>query len=340
MTQGDPTSGNSPQITRLPIRPAQNTPRSKPIAFVHVDLDNLWALAECYGFDVEPAQENFLYADALPRLRALLDDVGLPATFFALGRDARDQNNKQQLAAAAAAGHALANHSDSHPLDFRHLDEAAIEREVARAEQALADIVGKPSAGFRAPGYGRSPALLRVLVRRGYRYDSSLMPSPFGPVLRLLDWRLRRRTPRGHAVRKTQFPQVSDTLNPRAPHSIRMPGGGSILEIPTAVSPLLRLPFQASVCMILGRPYFEVNLAACTARRVPFVFLMHLADIADFRALDHRFFRGNAFFEGSAAAKTAMLRGFLERLAGTCRVLLTEDWLDQFEPPPDSPPVP
>ncbi|MCX7718893.1 MAG: polysaccharide deacetylase family protein [Candidatus Sumerlaeaceae bacterium] len=305
-----------------------------------MDLDNLWALAECYGFDVEPAQGNFLYSDAFPRLRALLDDVGVPATFFALGRDARDQNNRRQLAAVAAAGHALANHSDSHSLDFRHLNEAALEREVALAEQSLADIVGKPPVGFRAPGYGRSPGLLRVLVRRGYRYDSSLMPSPFGPVLRLLDWRLRRRTPRGRVIRKAQFPRVSDTWNPRAPHPVRMPDGGSILEIPTAVSPLLRLPFQASVCMILGRAYFEVNLAASIARRVPFVFLMHLADIADFRALDHPFFRGNTFFEGSAAAKTATLRHFLERLASTCRVLLTEDWLGQFEPPPDSPPVP
>jgi len=328
MTDGPKSPGNCPHDA-LPPPSDRAHRRGKPTAFVHVDLDNLWALADCYGFDIAPGEENFLYSETLPRLRALLDQIGVPATFFVLGRDATDPDNKRQLAALGSAGHALANHSYSHALNFRHLDETATEQEVARAEELIAQITGKRPAGFRAPGYGRSPALLSVLVRRGYHYDSSLMPSPFGPVLRLLDWRLRRHTPRGRTIRKTQFPLIADTLHPRAPHRVCVPGGGSLVEIPAAVSPLLRLPFQASVCMALGRTYFEIHLAASVARRTPFIFLIHLADIAEFRALDHPFFRSNAFFGGSGASKAATLRLYLERLASTCRVVLTEDWLSE-----------
>ena len=42
----------------------------------------------------------------------------------------------------------------------------------------LQALTGARPVGFRAPGYTLSPALIEAVTARGYRYDSSLLPSP------------------------------------------------------------------------------------------------------------------------------------------------------------------
>jgi hypothetical protein len=303
---------------------------TRPKAFVHVDLDNLWAIADCYGVRLTPDQRDLVYADALPRLRDLFARHGVRATLFVLGRDLESEANVALLRELKEQGHVFANHGYSHNLAFRALDEPAIEEEVARTEALLSKRLGVHAGGFRAPGYGVSPALLRVLTRRNYRYDSSLMPSPYGPVFRMLD----RRIGGGETPAKTQYSRIGEARAPLKPYHVspedplREAPGAPLLEVPVATSPFLRLPFQAGVCMRLGRGYFSVNLRAFRRKPdLPLVFLLHAADAADFNSFGIPFFSMSSFFKTSINRKLEMLDWFFSEIAESHEVGVLEESL-------------
>lgn len=305
-------------------------------AFVHVDLDNLWAIAECYGAQIGITEQNFLYDDALGRFRDLFKQLGIPSTFFVVGRDLEAAANRDRVAGLAAEGHRIGNHSMSHGLAMRRLDEAGIEAEVVRAHELIEAAAGCAPVGFRAPGYGVSPALIRVLTAKGYLYDSSVMPSPFGFVFRAMDWRLRGRTPGGRALRKVQFPVFGDVRAPVTPYRVdadnplRPSATGGIWEVPVAAAPFVRLPCQAGVCVSLGRTYFQFVVGAWrAAKSAPMTFLLHLADLGDFPALNHPFFRGSRFFSAPVKDKLGEARYYLESIAREWDIVLVEDWLER-----------
>lgn len=300
-------------------------------AFVHIDCDELWAIDACYGLpDGGEASASYVAERGLPRIAELLDEVRGRGTWFVVGRDLENAANRKVLAEIAAAGHRIGNHSWSHPLDFRTRTREAIADEVQRGHEAIASHLGVEAVGFRAPGYGVSPALGAVLRAKGYRYDSSLMPSAFGPVLRALDRRLWR----GSAdswKRKTQFPRAADALRTLSPHLWRI-GGGTLAEIPVAAAPILRLPMQAAVCQQAGWAYFR-TLAALQewCGTAPWVFLLHGADATDFSGAGHPFYRESAFFRMSGARKVDLLRRFLRHVTERFDVVTTEEWLDSAE---------
>lgn len=303
---------------------------ASPVAFVHVDMDNLWAIAECYGLDLPAGLNDFIYHDALPRLQRLFAEAEVRSTLFVVGRDLEARTNVNLLRVMSQDGHRFANHSWSHLLSFRTLAAAEMEREIVQAEEAIWEVLGERPTGFRAPGYGISPRLLEILGRRGYQYDASAMPGPYGPVFRWLDRRLRAGTPHGNRLgSKTQYSRLSDFLShPLAPHQAGDPAH-PVLEIPSATSPLLRLPFQAGVCLRLGRRYFETHLAAFRRRPgLPLLFLLHAADVADLAALDIPFFRNSPFFSAPVGEKEAGIACFLSRIREFYDIQVTEEWLE------------
>ena len=112
-----------------------------------------------------------------------------------------------------------------------------IDRDLARGEEVLASLGAPRPLGFRAPGYTLSPALLRVLVTRGYAYDASIFPAaPYWMAKALtLGWlRLRRRS----SAAILDSPRV--LLAPRAPYRPDVdrperPGTAPLLELPMSV---------------------------------------------------------------------------------------------------------
>lgn len=290
---------------------------------MHVDLDDLWAIAECYGIRVDDEQRHLVCLDALPRLRALFDNLRIRATLFVVGSDLANAEIADQLRLCLGKQQ-LANHSFSHRLDFRALPGDVMAEEINRAAAAIEDKLGTKPVGFRAPGYGFSEQLATTLAEHGYLYDSSLMPGPYGFVFRWVDARLQKQA--GERVRnKTQYSTFGDARRPISPFRV---AGTSLLELPAATSPFLRLPFQAGVCMRLGRRYFDMQLRAFAKRPgVPFVFLMHAADIADFTMVRHPFFQQVGYFKRPVAEKTQMLEYFLRQINETRTVTTMEEWL-------------
>ena len=105
-----------------------------------------------------------------PRVLDLLDAAGARASFFCIGSEAR--LHPALMREIARRGHAVENHSDTHPNAFACYAPAALRRQIGRAQASLADIVGKEPGFFRAPMGLRSPLLDPVLAETALVYTS------------------------------------------------------------------------------------------------------------------------------------------------------------------------
>lgn len=114
----------------------------------------------------------------LPGLLDLFAGLGVRATFFVLGEVA--ERLPERIREIAAAGHEVACHGRLH---LRAGDRAPDEfrTDLLAARDRLEQTIGAAVVGYRAPEWSlRSPEnpRLRLVAEAGFRYDSSLVPSP------------------------------------------------------------------------------------------------------------------------------------------------------------------
>ncbi len=146
--------------------------------------------AASFTFDVD-AESGLLFADAssagrmsvmshqaygplvgVPRLLALLARQNLRATFFVPGFTA--DRWPDALRAIVDAGHEVAHHGYLHET-LTGIDPVAEAAILDRGVDALERITGTRPTGYRAPMWELTWDSPRLLVERGFRYDSSLM---------------------------------------------------------------------------------------------------------------------------------------------------------------------
>jgi peptidoglycan-N-acetylglucosamine deacetylase len=171
-----------------------------------------------------------------PRVLDLLDQAGMKATFFAIGRHARAWPDL--TAEIARRGHRVENHTATHPHLFACYPAPLLRREVEEAQEAIAAATGRRPRLFRAPAGLRNPLLEWVLHRAGLRlvawtrrgFDAvdqdpaaiarrllgGLAP---GDVLLLHDGRATGR-PGGNPVVLETLPRVLDALAARGLRSV------------------------------------------------------------------------------------------------------------------------
>lgn len=71
--------------------------------------------------------------------------------------------------AVAAAGHAIGNHTISHP-DLAQLDEQAVHRQLTASRTVIERVTGVPVVPYARPPYGScDPAVVRAAGAAGYR---------------------------------------------------------------------------------------------------------------------------------------------------------------------------
>lgn len=214
-----------------------------------VDLDDVACYHAIHGLPPPgPEAAGAVLERCLPRFLKLLEEVNSRATFFVVGRDLeRDLRaggrGAAALRAALAAGHELANHSWSHAYDLVNHPPAEIYADLRRCDELLRGLGGRP-AGFRAPGYTHDAALLQQVGALGYRYDSSLLPSPtyYAAKLAAMGWMAARgRRSASLAEGWRSF------VGPQRPHFMADCG---LWEVPVSVSPVLRVPMVGT--FVLG----------------------------------------------------------------------------------------
>ena len=112
----------------------------------------------------------------------LVDNLGIRATFFVLGRIAQDQ--PEVVRDIVSNGHEVACHSFYHKRIYGQTPDEFRE-DVIRAKSLLEDVAGQRVYGFRAPDFSivsESMWELAILKEVGFKYDASLTPTDIHDV--------------------------------------------------------------------------------------------------------------------------------------------------------------
>ncbi|MEO8544722.1 MAG: polysaccharide deacetylase family protein [Betaproteobacteria bacterium] len=105
-----------------------------------------------------------------PRVLDLLDAAGVRASFFCIGRRARQ--SPALCREIVARGHRVENHGDAHSNAFALWGPSRMRADIAAAQATLADITGQAPTFFRATAGLRNPFLDPVLRELNLRLAS------------------------------------------------------------------------------------------------------------------------------------------------------------------------
>lgn len=282
----------------------------KPLASLSLDLDNKWSYLKTHG---DAGWESYpSYLDlVVPRILDFLKQRDLTITFFIVGQDAALPKNQAALKAIAAAGHEIGNHSFKHEPWLHLYSEDDLEAELVRAEDAIEGVAGMRPVGFRGPGFSISETTLRVLARRGYRYDATAFPNLLNPLARMYFFATSNLSAEEKERRKALFGTFSDALRPVKPYRWRL-AGTSLMEVPVTTMPIFKIPIHFSYVLylsgfsgVLARLYFRAAIALCRLTGTQPSLLLHPLDF-----LGREDDTDLAFFPGMkipCAAKLALL---------------------------------
>ncbi len=255
----------------------------KPYASLSLDLDNQWSYMKTHG---DPGWESHpSYLDAVvPRILDFLAARRLKITFFIVGQDAALEKNRAALAAIAAAGHEIGNHSFRHEPWLHLYTTEELEQELRRAEDAIEAATGTRPRGFRGPGFSLSEGTLETLCRRGYDYDATVFPNLLNPLARAYLFSTSKLTAEEKRQRSALFGTWKDALLPVRPFQWEL-SAGRLLEIPVTTLPGLKLPMHLSYLVYLSkfsrpaaRAYLRLALGACRASGTQPSMLLHPLD--------------------------------------------------------------
>jgi hypothetical protein len=298
--------------------------QSRPIASLSLDLDNLWSYLKTHG---EPGWRSLptYLPRVVPRILDFLRQRNLTVTFFVVGQDAARPENQEVLRALADAGHEIANHSFHHEPWLHLYTEAAIETELARAEEHIERATGQRPVGFRGPGFSLSRSTLEVLARRGYLYDASTFPTYLGPLARMYYFMTAKLSPEEKRRRQVLFGRFREGFRPNRPYRW-LTAAGPLLEIPVTTMPLCRTPIHVSYLLYLStfsrrlaRVYFGTAVRLCQWMGTPVSLLLHPLDFLgrdDTADLD--------FFPAMRLShhhKLAIVSEALDRLGAHCSIV-------------------
>jgi peptidoglycan-N-acetylglucosamine deacetylase len=110
----------------------------------------------------------------VPRILAMLERLGLTATFFCPGYTA--ERYPDLLRRVRDAGHEIAHHGYLHE-DIAGMTPQQEADVMDRGLEALEKVAGVRPVGYRAPMWETTYATAGLLLDRGFLYDSSLMDS-------------------------------------------------------------------------------------------------------------------------------------------------------------------
>ena len=257
---------------------------------VSIDLDGIACYYRIHGLGRPPAElEHAVLERALPRAAALFARHDIHVTWFAIGRDldptlgAAHAANGERLKALARAGDELGNHSYSHPYELARLTPAEIDREITTCDRVLRPLLATGAVhGFRAPGYDVSPVMLDVLARLGYRYDSSVFPSPGYYVAKaaVMSALAALRRPSGAVMTNPRL--LAAPADPYRP-SMSAPwrrGQAPLVELPIATTPWLRV-HAIGTSLLVAPAWLRTRLVDAMAKREFWNLELHGIDFAD-----------------------------------------------------------
>lgn len=248
-----------------------------------IDVDPLVCYYAIHGLRQAPgAGPDPLICSAVPRFLSLLSGYAIRATFFVTA-SAFSPETLPVLRRIAAGGHEIANHSYAHDYAFVRMSDAAIEDDIRKNHAMLLAELGFESSGFRSPGYNSSPGVVRALKSAGYRYDSSLFPSPLYSAAK---WLIIQKRKLAGTPSCSMISAFGDSFASGKPAFIEHRitdryARGDLLELPiTTLLPPLGIPLIGTAITTFPAPVLAAMLA-WSARREFVNIEMHAIDLCD-----------------------------------------------------------
>jgi peptidoglycan/xylan/chitin deacetylase (PgdA/CDA1 family) len=181
---------------------------SKPTVCLSFDFDaiSIW-IGPIGAKSPSMISRGVFGAVGVGRILRLLEREAIPATFFITGHTA--ETYPAQTQAIAAAGHEIGHHGYLHenPIDLSQEEE---ERVMQRGLDALMSVAGVRPVGYRSPSWDNSPHTIDLLLKYGFRYESSLMADDFTPY----------------------WPRTGDVIDPDGPYRFGEPV--DLVELPVS----------------------------------------------------------------------------------------------------------
>ncbi len=146
-----------------------------------VDVDAVAGWLGSYGGEDSPDDiSRGLFAGEVGsmRLLTLFERWGIKTTWFIPGHSI--ETFPAQMAAVAAAGHEIGIHGYSHenPIEMTPEQEEAV---LDRCIDLVTTLSGRRPTGYVAPWWEFSPASNELLLKKGIKYDHSLMHRDYEP---------------------------------------------------------------------------------------------------------------------------------------------------------------
>lgn len=256
----------------------------KKPGLIQIDVDGLWVIFQHFGFD-NNSPDDILYESALPRFIDLFDAYDIKATLFVVGKDLLSPSKVKLLKKAVEKGHEIANHTMNHAEGFSFLPRNKKKQEIDDAERIIYDTLGVVTKGFRTPSNDVDNEVLKILEDKGYTYDSSLLPTYYGPLFRKIKFSSLRITRNDNYLGKSIY-----GLSPLRPYhpsyeAIWKRGQMKIIEIPITTIPWLRLPFHTSFTLAgyhmgFGCGLFKLGYALLSLTNLPLNFVFHTNELS------------------------------------------------------------
>ena len=146
-----------------------------------VDVDAVAGWLGSYGGQDSPddiSRGMFSGEVGSPRLLQLFDRLGIKTTWFIPGHSI--ETFPKQMKAVAEAGHEIGIHGYSHenPIAMTPVQEEAV---LDKCIGLVQELSGKRPTGYVAPWWEFSPVTNELLLKKGIKYDHSLMHTDFTP---------------------------------------------------------------------------------------------------------------------------------------------------------------
>ncbi len=249
-----------------------------------LDLDNLWSYLKVKGDNSWKDYPSYLDT-FVPYVLDLLDEHQLRITFFIVGKDAQIKQNHDAIKEIVHRGHEVANHSLHHE-PWLHLYSAdKLRDEIKSAEEAIYEVTGKRTKGFRGPGFSWSPQLIRVLSDLDYVYDTSTLPTFIGPLARMYYFWITKKSKEERENLKGMYGSFKNGLLPLKPFYWEI-DGQRVLELPVTTIPWFKTPFHQSYLVYLSsfssglmHTYLNMAIGLCNLTKTSPNFLLHPTDL-------------------------------------------------------------
>ncbi|MBN1233986.1 MAG: polysaccharide deacetylase family protein [Candidatus Coatesbacteria bacterium] len=303
--------------------------------FFHVDLDGLWVHANDMSDHDFRDHEDYVFESGFEMMLEIFKQEKIKSTLFIVGREMEKRKHLELLKQAQSEGHYFANHTYNHPKNLALLDESEKEQEIMKCHDAITANLNVNPVGFRAPAYFLDKKSIAFLKSSGYIYDTSVFPSPYGPLIaRLLSIRSKgKRSADQHAFLQPFSIELARRKNkpyyPSSENPYRKGLQKDFIEFPVTCIPFFKFPFHASYVLNSSQLLFRAAKALLYLSKIPVVYLFHLKDFScDMKKEDLALCSSNPLGYKTQSERVFIIKSILRQLKKIRNPMVIEEYLN------------